>query len=124
MSPNPVLVLSCLAVLAFSSFPDEDERTDRAQTELVIEAPVADVWQAFSTSEGMQSWMAPVVEIDLRVGGKLRSTYVADEALGGPNTIESTILCFDPERMLALKATKFPEGYPFEEAAKSTAQPE
>ena len=40
--------------------------------------------------------------------------------IGDPGTIVNTILAYDPKRMLALKATGYPEGFPFAEAAKAT----
>lgn len=84
----------------------------------LVNAPVQQVWKALSTSEGLRSWMAPLVEIDLRVGGKMLSSYKADARLGDENTIENTILSFEPGRMISLKATKPPAGFPFPEAIK------
>ena len=40
--------------------------------------------------------------------------------LGDVTTIENTILCYDPKRMLSIKATAFPEGFEFVDAAKET----
>ena len=40
--------------------------------------------------------------------------------LGDVTTIENTILCYDPKRMLSIKATTFPEGFEFVEAARET----
>ncbi len=76
------------------------------------------VWDAFTTTDGLQSWVAPLAEIDFRVGGKWRANYNADGKLGDSTTIENTILSFDPGQMISLKATTFPEGFPFVDAAK------
>ncbi|XZE52556.1 SRPBCC family protein [Planctomycetaceae bacterium SH139] len=96
-----------------------------AQSQIVayeheIEAGVADVWNAFTTNKGLMSWMAPIAEIELRIGGKMTSNYNKDGELGDATTIENTILSYEPERMLSLQATRFPAGFPFEEAAKGT----
>ena len=93
---------------------------DRAVYETEIDADIDAVWEAFTTQEGLRSWMAPLVEIDLAVGGKMRANYNPEGEIGDSTTIENTILCFDPRRMLSLKVAKFPEGFPFEEAAKET----
>lgn len=85
-----------------------------------INADLDSVWQAFSTSEGLMKWMAPLADVDFKVGGKMRSNYNAKGELGDSTTIENTILSFDPKRMISLKATKYPKGFPFEIAAKST----
>lgn len=93
---------------------------DRVVYETEIDADIRAVWTAFTTKEGLQAWMAPLVELDLSVGGKLRANYNPQGELGDSNTIENTILSFDPQHMLSLKATKFPQGFPFEAAAKET----
>ncbi len=64
--------------------------------------------------------MAPLADIDFKVGGKWRANYNPKGKLGDETTIENTILCYDPKRMIALKATTFPKGFSFVEAAKKT----
>ncbi|MCH8148803.1 MAG: SRPBCC domain-containing protein [Planctomycetes bacterium] len=86
----------------------------------IIRASVDQVWAAFTTKKGLESWMVPHAEIDLRVNGKMRTNYHADGAIGDPNTIENTILSFDPKRMLSLRATKPPANFPFKSAIKGT----
>ncbi len=82
----------------------------------IVNAPVEQVWAAFATSDGMQSWLAPHAEIDLRVGGLMRTNYDAQGRLGDPQTIENTILSFEPKRMLSMKVSKAPAGFPFPNA--------
>lgn len=93
---------------------------DREVFHAEIDGGIDDVWAAFTTTEGLKSWVAPLADIDLKVGGKWRANYSPDGKLGDKTTIVNTILCYDPKRMLSLKATGFPEGFPFEEAAKDT----
>lgn len=92
---------------------------DRLVHALVIDGSVDEVWMAFTTKKGIESWMVPVAEIELKVGGKMRTSYDATSTLRDGKTIENTILSFDPKRMLSIKATKPPEGFPFAEAIKS-----
>lgn len=93
---------------------------DVLRHEGIINAPVADVWAAFTTKEGIESWMVPHAEIDLRVGGLMRSHYDPKGVLGDENTIENTILTYEPLRMLSLKATKPPANFPFKAAIENT----
>ncbi len=93
---------------------------DRLVDEFEVEASVDDVWNAFTTTEGLKSWVAPLADIDFRIGGKWRANYNKDGKLGAATTIENTILSYDPMRMLSLKATGFPEGFKFTEAAKAS----
>ena len=112
-------VIQALAVsLAFCSPSIAEE--NREVFEVEIDANVDDIWDAFTTTDGLKLWVAPLADIDLRVGGKWRANYNKDGKLGDPTTIENTILCYDPKRMLSMKATGFPEGFEFEAAAKET----
>ena len=95
-----------------------DPFDNRELIETEVEASIDEVWNAFTTTSGLQTWCAPLVEIDLKVGGKMKANYDLKGEIGDANTIENTILCFDPKRMLSLKATKAPEGFPFPNAIK------
>lgn len=110
--------LLLFGILLFTCQANADE--NRVVDEFEIRASIDDVWNAFSTAEGLRSWAAPLADIDFRVGGKWRANYDKDGTLGDENTIENTILCFDPKKMLALKATGFPANFPFVEAATKT----
>lgn len=98
----------------------EESGTDRAVYETEIDASVERVWEAFTTVEGIESWMAPMAEIELAVGGALHTNYNPEGEIGDATTIENTILSYDPLRMLSLKATKYPDGFPYAEAAAGT----
>lgn len=116
MIRNTIVAVSVTLFICTSTVGQENRIAD----EFEIDASVDDVWNAFTTAEGLKSWVAPLADIDLRVGGKWRANYNKDGKLGDETTIENTILCYDPKRMLSIKATKFPKGFEFEEAAKGT----
>jgi uncharacterized protein YndB with AHSA1/START domain len=61
-----------------------------------------------------------LADVDLRVGGKIRSRYRADGYLGDEMTIENEILAFEPPRMMAIRIHKTPGNFPFKEAWKHT----
>jgi len=82
----------------------------------MVEAPVAEVWKAWTTKAGITSWMVPVGEIELKVGGKMRTSYTPGSDLTGPDVIENTIISFDPMRMISFKISKAPEKFPFKKA--------
>ena len=96
-----------VAVLAAASAAHAD-RTLRH--EALVEAPPAAVWEAFTTDEGITAWMVPVGEVDLRVGGAYRTSYDEETGLDGPNLIVNEILAYEPERMIAIRNVKAPEG--------------
>ena len=82
----------------------------------IVEAPLDEVWRAWSTSQGLESWLAPHAEIDLRVGGRMLTNYRPEGVLGDPQTIENTVLSFEPERMISIKVARAPDGFPFPNA--------
>ena len=112
----PMLVL---ATLTFMSVPYVWADDSRVVQNFEIDADINEVWKAFTTKEGTKLWWAPLVEIDdFAVGGKIRSNYNSKGRIGDATTIENTILSFDPHRMISIRPTKFPAGFPFVEAAK------
>lgn len=86
---------------------------DSITTEGTVDAPVAEVWPAFATSEGLRSWMAPHADIDLRVDGLMRANYKPEGALGDGSTIVNKVLSFEPLRMLSLRVARAPDDFPF-----------
>jgi uncharacterized protein YndB with AHSA1/START domain len=85
-------------------------------TEARIDAPVAAVWAALTTKEGQESWNVAHAEIELKIGGRMRTHYDPKGTIGDPQTIENTILSFEPKRMLAFRVTHPPVNFPFKEA--------
>ncbi len=85
----------------------------------IVDAAPAQVWEAFTTKAGQESWQVAHADIDLRVGGLLRTHYAKEGKIGDENTIQSLILSFDPERMLSLRIVHPPRKFPFKTAAKS-----
>ncbi len=80
--------------------------------EAVIDAPAAEVWRLFATSEGLGSWLAPVAAIDLRPGGMWESSYDRGARLGDPGNIRNRVIALEPERMLAIQVAGAPPGFP------------
>ena len=93
--------------------------SDQLITEGIIGAPVDVVWAAFTTKEGQESWNVAHAKIDLKVGGKMLTHYDPNGRIGDPNTIENTILCFEPKRMLAIQVISPPEKFPYKNAIKN-----
>lgn len=88
--------------------------------ERTINAPIADLWSVWSTSEGYKAVGVALADVDLRVGGLIRTRYGADGTIGDAQTIENEILAFEPPRMIAIRIHKTPANFPFKEAWKQT----
>jgi uncharacterized protein YndB with AHSA1/START domain len=106
-----------LALLVFHVAADADH--GRLVTEGVVNAPVADVWAAFTTKAGIESWMVAHTDIELKVGGRWRTHYDPKGELGDAGGIEHTILALDPMRMLAFRTVKSPAKFPFKKALET-----
>ena len=60
---------------------------NRVVYETEIEADIDAVWNAFTTNDGLRTWMAPLVEIELAVGGKMKANYNAMGKIGDERAI-------------------------------------
>ena len=87
-------------------------------TEGFIGAPIATVWNMWTTNEGLRSWLTPRAEIDLRVGGLIRTNYRENEVLGDPGTIIYTIRELVPFRLLSYQITGPPRNWQFPNAVR------
>jgi len=89
-------------------------------TEGFVNAPVAEVWRLFTTSEGYKSSGVDQAEVDLRVGGLIRTHYDPKGSLGDPQTMVNEILAYEPQRMLALRIKQPPASFPYRDAVAGT----
>lgn len=96
--------------------PPEGTRVLRQQ--VVVGAPLDSVWRAYTTKEGLRSFMAPVVSIDLRVGGMREASYDPDARIGDPGNIVNEILAYLPREMISFRVVQTPTGFPYPEAVK------
>jgi len=100
--------LNALALLLFALYavapahaaraPDHDRVID---VERVIDAPVADVWKAWTTSEGLESFMAPQARVELRVGGAFEPSFDPAASKGLRGAEGCRVLSYLPEKMLS-----------------------
>src|SRR4051812_36760288 len=81
--------------------------------ELSIPAPLHEVWQAFATREGLSTWLAPDVSVDLRPGGDWLVKFPGSTGGG-------TIVSFVPEKELVISALA-PDQFPHVRATRTHA---
>lgn len=105
--------MNVIAVLMVSLLLQAGASADSIVQEAIVDAPVNRVWDAFTTKDGLESWMAASGDVDPRVGGKMRVTHRKGADLDGETAIHQTILSVDPQRMLSFRTVKSPEGFPF-----------
>ena len=111
-------VASIAALVAAISVSVRAQDVGPISHEGIVESSVEQVWAAYTTSEGLRSWLAPHAEIDLKVGGLMRTNYNPQGQLGDAGTIENVILAFEPLRMISIKVAKPPTNFPFPNAIR------
>jgi uncharacterized protein YndB with AHSA1/START domain len=82
--------------------------------EVVVPASVDEVWQAFTTSDGLSTWLTPGAVADLRKGGEWTAHFPGGKTGGG------TIISFVPKREMVMSAMA-PEWFPAVRAERTTA---
>ncbi len=117
MKTVPQSIFACIVAFAAARAVHADRSL---HCEAVINAPVADVWEAFTTGKGFESWAVAHAEIDLRIGGEMRTHYDPKGVLGDKNSIVNQILAFEPQRMLTIRNIKAPEGLPHADLFQKT----
>lgn len=111
------VILLALAGAAFGQVKVVKQSTpERALVfEVTIPAPRAAVWRAFTTSEGLSSWLSPGAVVDLRKGGEWTARYPGGKTGGG------TILSFVAEQEITMAAMA-PEQFPMVRAERTNAR--
>lgn len=80
-------------------------------TEAVVNAPIDTVWALFTTAAGYQELGAAKADVDLRIGGLVRTHADAGGTLGDENSMARELLAFDPPHMLASRPTQVPAAF-------------
>jgi uncharacterized protein YndB with AHSA1/START domain len=60
--------------------------------------------------------MVAHAEIELKIGGKMKTRYDSEGTVDDAKAIENTILSYEPMHMISFRVTKSPQGFPFPNA--------
>jgi uncharacterized protein YndB with AHSA1/START domain len=90
-----------------------DDPTKVLRIELAIPAPVHDVWEAFTTRQGLTTWIARDVSVDLKPGGDWLVKFPGSTGGG-------TIVSFVAEKEIVISALA-PDRFPAVRAARTRA---
>jgi uncharacterized protein YndB with AHSA1/START domain len=113
----PFLALSTASILLAQDSVTVTRRAapDKALVfQVDVPASRAAVWEAFSTSTGLITWLAPEAFVNLRNGGEWTARFPTGSTGGG------TIVRFNPGRELVLSALA-PDRFPAVRAERTTA---
>jgi uncharacterized protein YndB with AHSA1/START domain len=73
------------------------------QQEIIVDASLEDVWKTWTTSEGLRTFVAPMIVVELKTGGDWFANYALGAKVGDPGTIHNTVLNYLPMEMLSIK---------------------
>lgn len=88
--------------------------------EAVLQGPSDLVWRLLTTEQGLESWLAPHAEVDLRIGGLVKTNYQADGRIGDPMTLVNRVVALNPGKAVTVRVDQAPSGYPFANVAVGT----
>jgi uncharacterized protein YndB with AHSA1/START domain len=115
-------IFLALALIVTAAVAQEPAKAVKAAVEekvLVLEvtvpAPLDAVWEAFTTSAGLSTWLTPGAVVDLKEGGEWTAHFPGGSTGGG------TILSFVPEKELVLSALA-PDKFPTVRATRTKAR--
>ncbi len=107
-----VLMLSLF--LAASASAQDSSVSSRVETtktgdlilvqEVVVKAPVDQVWAAFTTSDGWEAWAVPVAKVDFQVGGIIRTNYNAGGSADDEDANVLHVINYVPNKLITLQA--------------------
>ena len=73
------------------------------QQEIIVDATLEEVWNTWTTSEGLRTFVAPVIAVEIKTGGDWYANYKLGAKVGDPGTIHNTVLNYLPMEMLSIK---------------------
>lgn len=80
--------------------------------EVIVPAPLAEVWSLWATGEGLRTWMAPVAAIELRAGAMMETSYDPNGRIGDPANIRNRIMEVEPQHLLVIQVAQAPPNFP------------
>ena len=115
-----VTILVVVALMSLAQSPVSSGPSEPIDVEAIVDAPVGAVWDAFTTKAGIESWMTAAGDVDLRIGGLMKTSYRRGADLNGDTAIHQSILSIDPGRMLSFRTVKSPKDFPFADVIAQT----
>jgi uncharacterized protein YndB with AHSA1/START domain len=109
------LVAAAIVAPKFAAAHSRSESDKMLRVEITVPASRSDVWKAFSTSEGLSTWLAPNSVVDLKPGGDWMVRFPGGDTGGG------TIVSLVPQKEIVISALA-PDKFPTVRAQRTTAR--
>ena len=92
---------------------EKEDGVNVLRHEVVVEGRLQDVWNLFTTVEGLRSWITPVAFIDFKEGGIMETSYDPNAKQGDPQNIKAKFLKIQPLKQFQSKNVQVPAGNPY-----------
>lgn len=109
------LLATAIVAPKFAAAHSPSETEKMLRVEITVPASRSEVWKAFSTSEGLSTWLAPNSVVDLKPGGDWMVRFPGGSTGGG------TIVSFVPQKEIVISALA-PDKFPTVRAQRTTAR--
>jgi len=93
------IVMISIAFLLAAALVRAGERAISA--EVIVNAPVSEVWNAWTTEEGVKSFLAPAAHVDARVDGPFEILFDPSKPAGEQGSEGMRFLAIQPMKMIA-----------------------
>ena len=80
--------------------------------EVLVDGPVAQVWQAIVTPEGWRTWAVPVARMVPGDSNLMETSYSPNSRPGDASTIRQRLVARLPQRILVFRTERAPAGFP------------
>lgn len=96
-------IVSALAALALPlcALAGQEVAVRKIEKSVVVPAPAAEVWKAWTTPEGAATFFAPKARLELRLEGPFEMLFAPELPAGSQGSEGCTVLSFLPGRMLS-----------------------
>ena len=112
-------VVCCFFVMLFLAVP-QARADEPLVTEAMVNVPIDTVWTVFTTGAGYELMGAAHADVDLRIGGRIRSHSDPKGVLGDAGDTEWEILAYEPQHLLASRPVQIPSDFPQRDAVLKT----
>ena len=109
----PTFGFLTMLLLASILCPQRVRAEDPLVNESLVDGSVDEIWRMITTKEGMESWMVPHAEVDLRAGGLLRTNHDPMGKIGDDQTVTNRIRMVTPKRLFSFEVAEAPSRFPF-----------
>lgn len=106
-----LILLSAIVFLTQETFSQAVSKTDTLPSgeimlvqEIILRSSIDKVWKAYTTPEEWKKWVAPVVEMDFKINGTIKSHYDSTASIGDKGAIVIHILNYIPHKQITMQA--------------------